>query len=340
MTIANENNRIQLTATGGQTVFVYNFEIEDEDEITVYLTPNGSDPDDTADLLILTTDYTVTNVGLPSGGTIVLTSASFPTGATAGDILTAVRNIKFDQQDEYFVGRDNAEITEDSLDRMTMRIQRLEEIVSRALKQQASENNNNSPIIPAMVADHVLACNGAGDGFDFIPTSSAVANIASLVAIADAGNYYTAANVEDALQELQYKGTFLMQVRGGTVAGTGWAQSANGLTYYIKIGKLAFFHIATAITTVGAGASGDLQMFGFPTNVDIVSLNMVSPVSVDSGLNLSPGYTWVTGRFSNFGASTTFILKEHGDNVASQTIQCSQITAPFTFSAECIAILP
>lgn len=78
MTILNNGTRQQYTATSGQTVFTYAFEIFDDDDIVVYAGPT---------LLAKTTHYTVTGVGNENGGTIVLVS-----GATAGVVYTLFRS--------------------------------------------------------------------------------------------------------------------------------------------------------------------------------------------------------------------------------------------------------
>ena len=84
MTVANNlPNRDQYSATNAQTIFNYTFEIEDEADLLVFQRGLGDDPDDSADLLTLGVDYTVTGVGNQSGGTIVLT-----VGATLNDIVT------------------------------------------------------------------------------------------------------------------------------------------------------------------------------------------------------------------------------------------------------------
>lgn len=165
MTIANENNRIDITATGGQTTFAYNFKIEAEDEIAVYLTPNGSTPSDATDILTLTTDYTLTGVDADGGGNIVLTAGSYPSGATAGDVLVAVRAIDFDQPDSYVVGQDHAENLEASLDRMAMRIQRLEEMLGRAYMEGVT-GENAQVVIPPAGADEFLKWNAAGTALE------------------------------------------------------------------------------------------------------------------------------------------------------------------------------
>ncbi len=87
MTVINNDARDQYTATNGQTIFNYTFEISDEDNIQVYQRVSGSDPDDVADILTLNVDYTVTGVGVNTGGTIVLT-----VGAALNDIVSLQGN--------------------------------------------------------------------------------------------------------------------------------------------------------------------------------------------------------------------------------------------------------
>lgn len=87
MTVINNNARDQYSATNGQTIFNYTFEISDQDNIQVYQRAEDAAPDDTADLLALGVDYTVTGVGVNTGGTIVLT-----VGATLNDIVTLQGN--------------------------------------------------------------------------------------------------------------------------------------------------------------------------------------------------------------------------------------------------------
>lgn len=87
MTVINNNARDQYTANNGQTIFNYTFEISDQDNIQVYQRAEDAAPDDVADLLTLGVDYTVTGVGVNTGGTIILT-----VGATLNDIVTLQGN--------------------------------------------------------------------------------------------------------------------------------------------------------------------------------------------------------------------------------------------------------
>lgn len=84
--------RVQYTASGGQTVFSYTFPIKADADLKVYQRGSADSPDDSADLLTLTTDYTVTGANTASGGTIVLVVA-----ATANDIVTIVGDKAIDR---------------------------------------------------------------------------------------------------------------------------------------------------------------------------------------------------------------------------------------------------
>ncbi|MHA1447885.1 MAG: hypothetical protein ACTSP4_00495 [Candidatus Hodarchaeales archaeon] len=88
---------IQITASAGQTVFTAtNIMAYQSDEMIVYQRIAGSVPDDTTDVLTLTTDYTVSQLGDNNGFIITLVS-----GAVLNDIVTIVRDIPIDRQSLY-----------------------------------------------------------------------------------------------------------------------------------------------------------------------------------------------------------------------------------------------
>ncbi len=97
-TVPPQETRNQITASGGQTIFTYSFLILREQDITIYQTPFGQSPDPLADILILGIDYTVTGVGISTGGTIILTVA-----ATAGDTITEDRNTIIERETDFSV---------------------------------------------------------------------------------------------------------------------------------------------------------------------------------------------------------------------------------------------
>ena len=175
MTIANETNRNQHTATAGQTTFSYSFKIEADDEIVVYQTPAANDPDDANDILVLTTNYSVTGVG-DAGGNIVLVS-----GATVDDVITLARNVTINQADEYVTGQDHAEELEASLDRITMRLQQIDEQVNRALKTELTDGSTYT--LPKPEAGLLLGWNATEDGLQNVSGSEPID--ASVVAAAE-----------------------------------------------------------------------------------------------------------------------------------------------------------
>ena len=87
MTVADNTSRNQYSATSGQTVFAYTFEIVDKDDIVVL--KNGT-------TLSEGTDYTVSNVGNDGGGNVTLT-----VGATTGDVLTLYRDMPYARTQNY-----------------------------------------------------------------------------------------------------------------------------------------------------------------------------------------------------------------------------------------------
>ena len=87
MTVADNTSRNQYSATSGQTVFAYTFEIVDKDDVVVL--KNGT-------TLSEGTDYTVSNVGNDSGGNVTLT-----VGATTGDVLTLYRDMPYARTQNY-----------------------------------------------------------------------------------------------------------------------------------------------------------------------------------------------------------------------------------------------
>lgn len=95
MAFNNSPGRSEYTATAAQTLFPFNFKVYNDSDIKVYLTPSGGIPDDAVDILLLTTDYTVSING-DLGGTMTLVVAS-----SVGDSITIVRELAIDRLIEY-----------------------------------------------------------------------------------------------------------------------------------------------------------------------------------------------------------------------------------------------
>ena len=110
MTVANTTARNQYTATAGQTVFAYSFEVIQKEDIAVE--QNGT-------LLSEGTDFTLSGVGNDNGGNVTLT-----TGATAGDIITIYRDMALERETDYQAsGSFLADDVDDDFDRLWLALQ-------------------------------------------------------------------------------------------------------------------------------------------------------------------------------------------------------------------------
>jgi len=122
MTITSETFKIQYTSTGASTPYPYTFKILESTDLSVYL--GGV-------LQVEGTNYSVTDVGEPSGGNVVF-SIPPSTGAT---VLITRDGVQFTQQTHY-IENDSfpAAAHEDALDKQTMLLQRMWDYVKRCFK--------------------------------------------------------------------------------------------------------------------------------------------------------------------------------------------------------------
>ena len=160
MTVANNPSRDQYTATSGQTVFPYTFEIFNKDDVVVI---------QNSTTLSEGTDYTVSGVGNNNGGNITFTS-----GATAGDTITLYRDMAYERTTDYQTSGDflAAEVNAD-FDRLWLAVQQNEEVDSRAVRKPITDADSINMELPvaATRANKLL-------GFDASGNVSAVATTA------------------------------------------------------------------------------------------------------------------------------------------------------------------
>lgn len=176
--IVNDTSpRVQYTATAAQVDFTVPFPFFTEASLLVYKTPNGQTSNDTDDLLTLNTDYTVTGEGNVAGVTLKIT---LTTGATAGDIITILRDEPIERTTDF---QDNgdllAETLNDEQDKEVMIMQQLEAALSRSLKGPITDTATIG-LLPtgASRAGKVLAFDSSGD-----PTASVFSSFPSDAAI-------------------------------------------------------------------------------------------------------------------------------------------------------------
>jgi len=157
--------RSQYTATSGQTVFTVPFEFFENSDLKVY--KNST-------LLTLTTNYTVTGAGVTGGGSITLVS-----GATAGDIVTIVRDVPVKRVTDFPTsGPFNVDALNSDLDRLTAMVQQQEALDSRSLRLDQFDTPNTLNTLPAKAdrIGRVLQFNSSTGQPEAGPTTSEVAN--------------------------------------------------------------------------------------------------------------------------------------------------------------------
>ena len=89
-TVPQEETRVQYIADGIEDIFIYPYFIPLDIDVTVWVTPAGSPPNETVDIKILNTNYTVQDAGVPGGGTITFLPGFIP---GAGAQVTLSRSV-------------------------------------------------------------------------------------------------------------------------------------------------------------------------------------------------------------------------------------------------------
>ena len=156
MTIATTASRNDYTGASGTCAFAYTFKILVNTSLEVYVA---------GVLKTLTTDYTISGVGAASGGTV-----TFGTEPAAGAAVALIHAEPYTQATDY-VENDpfSAATHEDALDKLTMLIQQVKGLATRALRFAAGSVNAAAGIVlPELVAGKYLKVNTTCDGFELV----------------------------------------------------------------------------------------------------------------------------------------------------------------------------
>ena len=167
MTVSSVTNRNDYSGNGVASTFAYGFRIFSETDLRVTTLHIATGVETT---LVWPTDFTVTGVNDPAGGSITLVD-----GALGANYKLTVR---FDADplqatDIRNQGKFYPEIHENVFDFLTLLIQSARDEIRRSLR--LSETSAVNGQLPAPVAGKVLGWNSAADGLDnFDPASLAV----------------------------------------------------------------------------------------------------------------------------------------------------------------------
>jgi hypothetical protein len=145
-TVNDITPRIQYVAAGGQTAFDYPFPIFADQDIVVAI---ADDADSEAEVLTLTTDYTVSGEGNDNGGTVTLVVA-----ATAGQIVTLYRDLPAERLTDIAQnGPWSSANYNDEMDKIIMLIQQLKMQIARAVQLSVTSTTDPDDVNFDDIAD-------------------------------------------------------------------------------------------------------------------------------------------------------------------------------------------
>lgn len=153
MTVATTATVVSYAGDASTTVFAYDFKVFDADHLKVLLRSNSG----TETTLTRTTHYTVSSVGVGTGGNVTITDSDYVPGTTATIFVKRVPSLL--QQTDLKDNDDFSEQTiEDSLDKRAMVELYLLEILNRTLTWP--ETYTGSGAIPEPQDGAVLGWSG------------------------------------------------------------------------------------------------------------------------------------------------------------------------------------
>lgn len=177
MTITTDDDRKKKgTGNGSATSFPYDFRIEDEADLKVYLRNTSTEAET---LQTLNTNYTVTGVQNDAGGNVVFTGAP---SATEQVVILADTPRK-QSTDLPSSGAMLAENIEAALDTLTRHVQELEERLSRAPLLKPSTTLSDVPL--PLEADGYLKWNAGATALETDTTLGTSGGATSLSALTD-----------------------------------------------------------------------------------------------------------------------------------------------------------
>ncbi len=160
MTVSSQTSRVSYAGNGSTTAFAVSFYFLADAHLRV----SKRTADGTETTLALTTNYTVSGAGNPSGGSITLTSGT--AAPASGETITVSRNVPLTQETDYQANDDfPAESHERALDKLTMEVQQLNEALGRSLKLSVTNTMNSTEFTvgPAERVNKVLGFDANGE---------------------------------------------------------------------------------------------------------------------------------------------------------------------------------
>lgn len=157
MTVASTTSKVSYAGNGSTTAFTVSFYFLDNSHLKVVLRSSTG----TETVKTITTDYTVSGAGSPSGGTVTMLVAP-----ASGQTLVITRNVPLTQDVDYQPNDPfPANTHEQALDKLTMEAQQINEAVSRSIKLSATNTMTSTEFTVGAAdrANKVLGFDSAGE---------------------------------------------------------------------------------------------------------------------------------------------------------------------------------
>lgn len=168
-TIDTETCKVTYTATSGLTVFPYTFKIFEDSDLVVIVKDHAGIEHTQA----LTTNYTVSGVGIDTGGTVTFVTAPYTTYGSGATVVIQSA-IPYTQRTDFLEGgRFSADTLESVLDKNTRLVQQVKTGLDRAVKIPVSSAADPELPDPALNAGRLLRFNLDGDGVDTVAVAAA-----------------------------------------------------------------------------------------------------------------------------------------------------------------------
>jgi len=179
MTVTNTDNKDIFVGDDATLIFAYTFRIFFASDLEVTIQDTSVIPQ-TEILLVLNTDYTVSDVGNPAGGNVtLLLTGQLSAPPTTTDNITILREMPLTQNLDLIENDDfPSQSQEDAFDKLTFITQQLQEQVSRSVNIPANITGVNVDL-PAPVADQFIGWNSSADALVNLPDPSVAAQAAA-----------------------------------------------------------------------------------------------------------------------------------------------------------------
>jgi len=313
MTVASSTSRVSYSGNGSTTAFSVPFYFLENAHLRVILRSSTG----VETVQVITSDYTVSGEGSPSGGTITMLVAP-----ALGETIVIVRNVPRTQETDYTANDPfPADSHERALDKLTMVTQQMQEELDRSAKLPVTSSEDAAALVDdiILIADNVNNLDTVATNITNVNTVAGIsANVTTVAGIS--GNVTTVAGISANVTSVAGNATNINTVAtnisdvsavaaidsdvsavaaidsdvtivaaDGTDIGTVAGISANVTTVAgIAANVTTVAGISADVTTVAGIDSEVTAVAGNETNIDAVATNLTEVVAVGADLTGSP----------------------------------------------------